>query len=434
MVLQPRLSVAQTQTLVLTPALRASIQLLQLSVQDLEAFVSKKAEENPLLERLERPPQSAAGSLSRSSFDRLAERVAERPSLTAHLLSQATLLFPDPQQARLAARFIEELDEAGYLTVPAERVAAELDTDPVLAEAVLKRLQGLEPSGLFARNLRECLALQLAAKGRLTGFMQDLLDGLEILATKGPRGLAAALDIPLGRVERGLAEIRRLDPKPGLSFDLSPVVPVIPDLLVAPDAQGRLTIAINPESVPQIRMDRTLQAELLPRLRSQEERSYLSEQVYEVAWLRRALKRRFQTLLSVGRAILLHQGGYFSEGPSALKPLTRRHLALSLNLSEATISRVVANKYLTSSRGTEPLKRFFSAALGTAGEVSAAAAQERLRELIAAEPQAKPFSDAALAERLSAGGLPVARRTVAKYRDLLRIPSAADRRRLHQQR
>ncbi len=434
MVLQPRLSVSQTQSLALTPALRASIQLLQLSVHDLEAYVAEKAEENPLLERLEMPVSGEAVPSSRSGFDLLAERVADRPSLSAYLLDQASLLFTDRREAEMAERFIEELDEAGYLHVEPEDIASEFATAPEQALAVLRRLQALEPSGLFARDLRECLALQLAAKGRLTGFLQDLLEGLEILAERGPEGFASDLGVSVERVERGLKEIRRLDPKPGLSFEATSLVPLVPDLLVRPDDKGRLQIAINPETVPRIRLDREVQTSLIPQLRTRAERGYLSEKAQEVAWLRRALLRRFETLLRVGQAILVHQGDYFGRGPAALKPLTRRSLADSLDLSEATISRVVANKYLASPRGTEPLKRFFSAALGASGEISAAAAQERLRELVAAEPSAKPLSDSALAARLADGGLPVARRTVAKYRDLLRIPAAADRRRLNQHR
>lgn len=434
MVLQPRLSVSQTQSLALTPALRASIQLLQLSVQDLEAYVAKKAEENPLLSRVEAPLASGRTTSPGSSYDLLAERVAESQSLVAHLIEQAALLFTDSTDARLAGRFIEELDAAGYIRISPEEVAEACDVTPERAYAVLRRLQSLEPSGLFARDLRECLALQLAAKGRLTGFMQDLLEGLDVLASQGPQGLASQLGIASERVERALREIRRLDPKPGLCFETTTLAPLVPDLLVSADAKGRLQIAINPETVPRIRLDRAVQSSLLPRLRTRAERGYLSEQAQEVAWLRRALQRRFETLLRVGQAILAHQGDYFLRGPAALKPLTRRNLADSLDLSEATISRVVANKYLTSLRGTEPLKRFFSAALGASGDISAAAAQERLRELVASEPSAKPFSDSALAARLADVGLPVARRTVAKYRDLLRIPPAADRRRLNQHR
>ncbi len=434
MVLQPRLSVSQTQSLALTPAFRASIELLQLSVQDLEAYLATKLEENPLLERSENPPTYDRLAPSRSSVDILAERVAATLSLEAHLQQQMGLLFPGGTQARVAARFVEALDEAGYLEIGPERVAAELGVSADICHRVLRRLQGLEPSGVFARNLCECLALQLAAQGRLDSFMQGLLDGLAIVAEEGTAALAGHLAVPEAAVVRGLAEIRCLDPKPGLSFETAAVIPLVPDLLVTRDGRGRLEIAINPETVPRVGLDRYAHAILLPKLRSREDRDFFLERRQEVSWLQRALSRRFESLLAVGRAILAQQADYFTHGPSALKPLTRRRLAERLNLSEATVSRVVANKYLTSPRGTEPLKRFFSAGLGATGAVSAAAAQERLRELVAGEPLAQPMSDAALAARLTDNGLPVARRTVAKYRDLLRIPPAADRRRLNQHR
>ncbi len=430
MALKARLSVTQAQTLVLTPALRASIELLQLSGQDLEAYLDKKSEENPFLERLESPRSVGRLPLGGSSLDPLESRVADQPSLAAGLLNQVRLAFADWEERRLAVALIDELDEAGYLGTPLEEVADVLDCGLESLQAVLSRMQAFEPAGLFARDLRECLALQLASQGRLDDRFRTVLDQLHLVARGGSKALAQAVNLSRDEVEERLAILRRLDPKPGLSMQNEAIIPLVPDLLVTPDSKGRLEVAVNPDIIPRIRLDREVHSNLLPRVRRPEERAYFSEQVREVAWLRRALARRFKTLLAVGQALLARQGDYFSKGPSGLRPLTRRSLAEELELSEATISRVVANKYLASPRGTVPLKRFFSAALGPAGEVSAAAAQARLRELVAAEPPTRPFSDAKLAAKLSAGGLPVARRTVAKYRDLLRIPPAADRRRL----
>ncbi len=430
MALKARLSVTQTQNLVLTPALRVSIQLLQLSGQDLEAFIEQKSEENPFLERLESPVSGGRRLAASDALDPLESRVADQPSLIARLLDQVRLAFADGERRRLAIALIAELDEAGYLGSTLDEIADQSGCALETLQQVLARLQAFEPAGIFARDLRESLALQLVSQGRMDDTFRALLEKLSLLASGGASALAEVLELPLEEVEERLAILRRLDPKPGLSFQNEAIIPLVPDLLVTSGPKGRLEVAVNPDIIPRIRLDRHTHSHLLPRIRRQDDRAYVSEQVREVAWLRRALARRFQTLLAVGQAILTRQGDYFSKGPSGLLPLTRRNLAEELELSEATISRVVANKFLASPRGTEPLKRFFSAALGPEGDVSAAAAQARLRELVAAEPPARPLSDAKLAAKLNDVGLPVARRTVAKYRDLLRIPPAADRRRL----
>ena len=426
MALKARLSVTQSQSLALTPALRASIQLLQLSVQDLEAFIAGKAEENPLLERLDGP---IAGGRPAGAAEGLESRIAERPSLTQHLLQQARQSLRRPEELEIALALLGELDESGYLRADTASVAAALGCGLAAVEAVLDRLQGLEPAGVFARSLAECLALQLRGEGRLDAAFRAILARLPLLAGGGPAAVAEALDLPEAEVRGRVAQLRRLDPKPGLAFAVEEAPLLVPDLLVSQASGGRLSIAVNLATIPRIRLDRETHAGLGARLRRAEERSYLAQQAQEVAWLQRALARRVSTLQAVGRAILERQGDFFFRGPSALRPLTQRSLADALDLSEATVSRVVANKFLASPRGTVPLKRFFSAALGSAGEISAAAAQARLSELVAGESPAHPLSDATLAQRLTAGGLPVARRTVAKYRDLLRIPPAAARRR-----
>lgn len=433
MALKARLTVAQKQTLVLTPALKVSIQLLQLSGQDLEAFIADRAEENPVLDRVGGPANGTYAAKAAGGIVALESRLAEAPSLTSRLLQQLDLAFSDPLERRVALTLLEELDESGYLTCDLGRLAEDLGVRPDALDAVLRRMQAFEPAGLFARSLAECLALQLASQDRLDETFRGLLAKLPLLTEAGPSALAEAAGISAEALTARLAILRRLDPKPGLALRDDPLVPLVPDLLVTQDALGRLQIDVNPETVPRIRLDRGSHAVLLPQLRSPEDRAYVADQVREVAWLRRALVRRVRTLRAVGRAILMHQGDYFAKGSAALRPLTRRVLAEELGLSEATVSRVVANKFLASPRGTVPLKSFFSAALGPDGEISAAAAQARLRELVAQEEPRRPLSDAKLAAKLADSGLPVARRTVAKYRDLLRIPAAAERRRTESQ-
>jgi len=426
MALKARLGLTQSQTLSLTPAMRVSLQLLQLSAEDLETYVRRKEEENPLLERLD-PPVSGGGGTAAA----LESGLADSPSLLRHLLEQATQSLDGGQELRIAAALIGELDEAGYLWCDIEEVAQRLGVVPAAVAGVLDRLQDCAPAGVFARGLAECLMLQLKSQGRFDEVFAAVLAHLDLLAAGGAGALAQAVGLSEALVAQRVGELRRLDPKPGLAFAAETTVALVPDLLVTVERGGRLVVSVNAATIPRIRLDGHTRAALAERVRRPDERSYLSRQAQEVAWLRRALKRRAATLQAVGQAIVERQGDYFFRGPAAIRPLTQRALAEALELSEATVSRVVANKHLASPRGTEPLKRFFSTALDDLGTISAAAAQARLSELVAREDPGRPLSDAHLAECLAASGLPVARRTVAKYRGLLRIPPAAARRRLH---
>ena len=450
-----RLSLKQSQSLALTPGLRQSIELMQLSAGDLAQLVQRKLEENPFLERDEgahalaaREPPGTATTLAEDPRDRPAEEflaepgeawsaeggagaawgevlaVAPGPTLAEHLEQQVRLAFAGPEQ-HLALLLLNELDESGYL--PA---VVDLPGRPEAArvERVIARLQTLGPPGLFARSLRECLGLQLAERGLLDPPFQAILANLPLVAAGRRQQLLALTGLGEGELFRRLQLLRSLDPKPALAFSPPDSPPVIVDLVVSLDAAGRPEVRLNAEALPRLRVDLARRRALKGGLRQGSDRAYVAARTAEAGWLVRALARRGQSLLALGRELAVRQAAFFSQGFPALRPLTRQALAETLGLSESSISRLVANKYLASPQGVLPLARFFSAALG-GGAASAGAATARLARLVAEEPPEAPLSDQELARRLFAEGFPVARRTVAKYRTGLKIPAAAQRRR-----
>ncbi len=439
-----RLSLKQSQSLALTPGLRQSIELMLLSAGDLQTLVERKLEENPFLEREEGQGQSLLAPDPRDApgEDYLAEAAsatawsaddwgesqaaAPGPSLAGHLEQAIRLAFATPAEQTLALALLNEMDEAGYL--PANLPPLPGRPDSALLERTIGRLQGLGTPGLFARSLQECLSLQLAERGLLDPAFRAILANLPLVAAGDRRQLQALTGLDEPELFRRLQLLRGLDPKPALSFNPPDAAPVVPDLLVSLDAAGRPLVRLNAEALPRLKVNLDRRRALKPGLRRRSDKAYVASRTAEAGWLVRALVRRGQSLLALGQELAVRQLAFFSDGFPALRPLTRRTLAEALGLSESSISRLVANKYLACSQGVLPLARFFSTALGE-GPVSAAAASARLAHLIAEEPAGAPLSDQALTDQLQREDFPLARRTVAKYRKILKIPATAQRRR-----
>jgi len=465
-----RLELRQGPALTLTPELLQSIGLLQLSHLELCALVEAELERNPLLRQAEvdaAPPVSSpastpaasqadgtgrlfpfvparrreaamakgagssGGSIPGEAREDL-EAVAAQPlSLAAHLDAQLALATADPVLRAIGHDLVHSLDEAGYLRDETDAVARRLGRPLADVEAALSVVQGLDPPGIGARSLSECLALQLRERGRLDRPMEILLARLDLVA-KGDLAALARL-CGLGEVElrARLAEIRRLDPKPGLAFSSAAIDLLVPDVLVREDPAGGLAVELNPETLPRLLVDRSYYARVRPAARSEADRAFLTECLRSAHWLARSLDRRADTVLKVAAAIVRHQEAFIRQGADHLRPLTLRAIAEEVGLHESTISRVVANKALGTPRGTLALKLLFGAALtGTSGEAHAArAVQERIRRLVAAEEPGQALSDGDIARKLDEAGIRVARRTVAKYRETLRIPPVSRRRR-----
>lgn len=465
-----RLEMRQGQSLTMTPQLVQSIKLLQLSHAELAAYVEAELERNPLLQEGETPADApvpsladflrakqkadsagprivpgpppsraeagsastgqAAGAGHSELNSEMGERLARAASLSEHLEAQLDLATADPKLRLIGEHLIHNLDEAGYLTEDLAELAARLRVTPEEAGGALRLIQGFEPAGIGARDLAECLALQLRERDRLDPAMQTLLSHLHLVARQDFAALRKVCGVDQEDLTDMLAEIRHLEPKPGLAFTPAAIDVLVPDVLVRTAPDGGLHVELNPDTLPRILLNRSYYAQVAKVVRKDEDKSFLSDCLQTASWLTRSLDQRARTILKVAAEIVRQQEDFFREGVSALRPMTLRSVAEGIGMHESTISRVAANKAIGTERGTHPMKFFFSAATGE-GEHSAKAVRHRIRQLIAAERSGDVLSDEAIAQKLKAEGIQVARRTVAKYREALRIPSSADRRRKH---
>ena len=297
---------------------------------------------------------------------------------------------------------------------------------------VLKKLQRFDPPGVFARNLAECLALQLRDRDRLDPAMQTLLDNLDALGDGRLDWLRRRCRVDQEDFAEMLAELRALDPKPGLGFETSHSEFVVPDVFVSRKTDGTWTIELNQDVLPRVLLNRHYYAEVKTAARSKNDKAYISECFNNGSWLVKALDQRATTILKVAGELVRQQEGFFIHGVSALKPLNLKKIADAISMHESTVSRVTANKYLACSRGTFELKYFFTAAIASAdgGDAhSAESVRQLIRTLIDDEDPKKILSDDRIVDLLKAEHVDIARRTVAKYREAMDIPSSVQRRR-----
>ncbi|WP_026872400.1 RNA polymerase factor sigma-54 [Inquilinus limosus] len=362
----------------------------------------------------------------------LEETLAERLSLRDHLLSQIAIEIPGPADRLIAARLVDLLEETGYLGVSVEEVAAGLGCPPERVEAVLRRCQRLDPPGIFARSLAECLAIQLAERNRLDPAMQTLLDHLDLLARRDLPAVMRLCGVDAEDLAEMIAEIRALDPKPGAAFDHEVAQTLIPDILMRPQPEGGWVVELNADTLPRVLVNRRYHAEISRGTRSKVERDYVGTCLADANWLVRALDQRANTILKVASEIVRRQDAFFVRGVQHLKPLTLKDVAEAVDMHESTISRVTTNKVIATPRGVFELKYFFTQAIQGADGAdahSAEAVRHRIKSLIDAEPADAILSDDRIVEILRGEGIDIARRTVAKYREGMRIPSSVQRRR-----
>ncbi|RST29836.1 RNA polymerase sigma-54 factor [Sphingomonas ginkgonis] len=472
--LGPRIDIRTSQQLVMTPQLQQAIKLLQLTNLEIEAFVAEELAKNPLLEmrpgegggegvvvtpdretgdeaaeprgadELAGGGEEALDSDWRESaldndgwsdvggggepdeafdFDRLASC---ETGLCEHLMGQLHGASGPPAEA--ATAIIRELEETGYLTVPLAELAPAAGLDLRTMEQGLALVQSLDPAGVGARSLAECLALQARAADRHDPAMARLIDNLDLLA----RGQTAALKRICGVDDEDLAdmirELRAYDPKPGCRFASQPVEQREPDVIIRAAKDG-WTIELNSATLPRVLVNRRYHAELKRGPQSKEGRAWLSDCLAEANWLVRALDQRARTIVRVASEIVRQQDGFFRNGVSAMKPLTLRTVAEAIEMHESTVSRVAAGKTLLCERGVFELRYFFSSGVASEGGegASAEAVKAAIGKLIAAE--AEILSDDTLVDLLKKQGFDLARRTVAKYREAMGIGSSIQRRR-----
>jgi RNA polymerase sigma-54 factor len=494
MAIAPRLDLRQSQTLVMTPQLRQAIKLLQFSNIEVNSFVEEEMERNPLLERDEAPdvpvaeqaaldqiePQTTAamdaadaaraetlpaesgspldavhaetydpggaadgaplvgrmdgggGSHSFEGDDRgIDDFAGDDRSLRDHLGEQLRLNIADPVDRMIGAHLIALLCPAGRLTAEPKAIATAMGLSLERVESVRARMMRFDPVGLFARDLKECLAAQLAERNRLDPAMQTLLDHLDLLAKRENRRLMALCGVDAEDMADMITEIKALDPKPAATWDTTPPQLVVPDLLMRQLPDESWIIELNPETMPRVLVNERFYAKIAPNAKK-DEKVFLTERLANANWLVRSLQQRAQTILKVAAEIIRQQDAFLRLGVAHLRPIILRDIAEAVELHESTVSRVTANKYIATPRGTFELKYFFTTAIhGTDGgdAHSAEAVRHRIRSLIELEAPAEILSDDAIVALLRREGVDIARRTVAKYREALRIPNSVQRRR-----
>jgi RNA polymerase sigma-54 factor len=376
---------------------------------------------------------ASAGSGGRGDGDyNLEAFVSAEPTLADHLAEQLVLSIHDPVHRMIGQHLIDLVDEAGYIAGDLASVAQKLGAPLAEVEAVLAILQGFDPPGVCARNLNECLAIQLKERDRFDPAMQALVGRLDLLAKRDLAALRRVCGVGDEDLTEMIAEIRALNPKPGLAFGSTMVQPIVPDVYVRPSPDGNYLVELNSDTLPKVLVNQRYYAELSRGPAGETAKTFLSESLQSATWLIRALEQRAKTILKVAAEIVKQQDAFFVHGVQHLRPLNLKAVADAIGMHESTVSRVTANKYIATNRGIFELKYFFTSAIAASdgGDAhSAEAVRHRIKQLIDAESPANVLSDDTIVEQLRDAGIDIARRTVAKYREALRIPSSVQRRR-----
>jgi RNA polymerase sigma-54 factor len=485
MAMKHSLDMRQGQSLVMTPQLQQAIKLLQLSNQELAEFVEAELERNPLLQKVEDEGPAPSETIERERRDDGAEareqldapgedvyepgtgsdaalpanasgpsaktdwstassgqasedfdytaNVSSDVTLAEHLHAQLNFAGLSDADRLIAARLIDETDETGYLRAPLADVAEALGADIANVEAVLAVCQGFDPTGVMARSIPECLGLQLKERGRLDPAMQAMLDNLHLVAKHDIKQLMDVCGVDKADIQDMLLELRQLSPKPGAGFSSDTTVAVTPDVYVRELPNGMYAVELNSDTLPRVLMDKAYYAEVTALPMRDKEKEFISECAASATWLIKSLDQRARTILKVASEIVRQQDGFFAHGVAHLRPLNLKQVADAIEMHESTVSRVTTNKYMSTPRGLFELKYFFSAAIPATGggeAHSAEAVRHRIKQLIDEESAEDVLSDDQIVEILTGFGIDIARRTVAKYRESLNIPSSVQRRRM----
>ncbi|MGE0740332.1 MAG: RNA polymerase factor sigma-54 [Hyphomonadaceae bacterium] len=485
MAMTPRLELRQGQALVMTPQLQQAIKLLQLSNVELQEFVEGELERNPLLEREESSaeakksestegqalefesgmtpdepgldvsvadmaPDLSAGELieagaapltdwskasSGKSFDDLPgieETLSSDLTLAEHLDAQLTEAGLSDIERMIGGVLIDAVDDWGYMRADVREIADRIGASEAQVLAVLTVMQGFEPTGVMARDIPECLTLQLKERGRFDPAMEALVRNLDLLAKGHFDRLMTVCGVDRDDLADMVAEVRALTPKPGAGFGGGVVQSVAPDVYVKQAPDGTWVVELNSETMPRVLMNQRYYATVSKTAKREEDKLFLSECAANASWLVKSLDQRARTILKVAREIVRQQDGFFDKGVAHLRPLNLKTVAAAIEMHESTVSRVTSNKYLSCARGVFELKYFFTASINAAdgGEAhSAEAVRHQIKGLIDSEQPEEILSDDRIVEILRDKGIDIARRTVAKYRESLRIPSSVERKR-----
>lgn len=491
MALGARLEIRQGQGLVITPQLQQAIKLLQLSNLELEAYVEGELERNPLLQRDERDSEperdepvrevedfaadqmsdhaaaadmdvahdqaapgdhatgdaegaaNAGGAIDWSragkgggfeDTDDFEGRLTREKTLAEHLHDQLAVAGLPAAHGAIAAVLIDAVDDGGYLRCDLVETAERLGCQVAAVEEVLCVLQGFEPTGVFARDVRECLMLQLKELNRCDPAMVAMLDNLDLLARRDMGALRRVCGVDDDDLRDMIAEIRALTPRPGAAFGGEPTQPVAPDVFVREGAGGLWHVELNTDTLPRLLVDQRYHARVSGVARTDQEKTFVADCMASANWLVKSLDQRAKTILKVASEIVRQQDGFLAFGVEHLRPLNLKTVADAIGMHESTVSRVTSNKYIATPRGLFELKFFFTSSIASTsgGEAhSAESVRHKIKQLIDGEQtQAQVHSDDRIVEILKETGIDIARRTVAKYREAMRIPSSVERRRM----
>ena len=478
MALGLRLDVRQSQSLVLTPQLQQAIRLLQLSNQELIGTLQSEVAENPFLElaetsvrvagakpegsALQREPVLAPGpagltgdttgdweqprapvaldqqlhskrqALGGDDLRSLEERFSEAPSLRETLRRQLGMLSGDAELRKLAGELTDWVDDEGYLREADTEIARRVGASIERVAAARGLLQRCEPTGIGARDLAECLALQLAERDRLDPAMRRLLDNLPLLARADWPALLRLCAVDREDLEEMVAELKALDPRPGHHFPAELTTAILPDIVVFRTGPDHWRIELNSDALPRLVVDGAYYAELGKAGLELRHKEFVQERYQNATWLAKALDQRSRTILKVGQAIFARQRAFLADGPKGLRPLVLRDIATATGLHESTVSRATNQKFAATPHGTFPLKYFFSTAIAGkdgAADHSAEVIRQKIKLMIQKEDPQAVLSDDQIVRQLGEAGIVIARRTVAKYREAMGIASSMQRRR-----
>ncbi len=358
--------------------------------------------------------------------------VANDISLRDHLSAQLPLAIREPIERLIGQHLIDLVDEAGYIPPNLEQLADRLGAPIELVESVLGKLQAFDPPGIFARSLSECLALQLKEQNRYDPLMASLLANLELLANRNLSALKKAVGADFDELTDMIQEIKRLNPKPGLKFGAVQMQPVVPDVIIRAASDGGWHVELNSDTLPRVLVNRSYYTRITKTAVSDKDKGYLFECLQTANWLVKSLDQRARTILKVAEQIVRQQDSFFMYGVQHLRPLNLKTIADAISMHESTVSRVTSNKYVATPRGIFELKYFFTSAIASNDDGEAHSSESvrfRIKQLIDAEQASDVLSDDQLVDRLKDEGVDIARRTIAKYREAMRIPSSVQRRR-----
>ena len=488
MAVTPRLEIKQSQSLLMTPQLRQAINLLQLNNIELGELIEEELSRNPLLEKedsylgeqadnfshtIDTPPaepqtteeefktdldydtgfdddfgsdregyeldsdyswndyyKTKDNRFGEADFDYCEQRLSDKKSLYQLVTEQINVNFPSAADPIIAQQLCEHLDGAGYFRGDVEEIAKRLRTSKERVSGVLEKMKGFEPSGIFATSLGECLTIQLKDINRYDPSIAELLKNLPLLATgkyKELKQLCQASDEDLATM---IADIKSLNPKPAASYEHDTTSYIVPDVFVRRQKNGNYQVELNSLSLPRLLINHHYYSELSNK--DKNAKRYLKENLSSANFLIKAMHQRATTILRVSEEIVRQQRDFFDYGIEKLRPLSLKDIAYNLEMHESTVSRVTSNKYIHTPRGLFELKFFFSAAAGSYignEDTSTMAIKHKIKQLINDEKPQAILSDDKLVELLGQEGIKIARRTVAKYREALNIPTSAERKR-----